>query len=314
MESEHFYDFDAFAESVRGVESRMMLQNPRRHSWRTHLAYMAGVRVQMGQLGSGNIVEGQTAAEGCLLYLPLTDECEYSANGLRIAKDAFMILEPGSEFCVSTKFEHDWCTIAIPAHILDLELEHGGRSVASQKAFCRVTLPDRRLASQFRNSVREILATAAQYPQFESALASSVASASLLKLGARIVDHEQQHEAPRSGRPKLPRSEIIRRSRAWLEEHEGERVNVRELAAAAEVSERTLRTAFNERYGVGPVRYLQLRSLHQIYRALREADAEETTVAETLFQHGEWELGRFAARYRQLFGELPSETLRATRW
>lgn len=126
MESEHFYDFDAFAESVRGVESRMMLQNPRRHSWRTHLAYMAGVRVQMGQLGSGNIVEGQTAAEGCLLYLPLTDECEYSANGLRIAKDAFMILEPGSEFCVSTKFEHDWCTIAIPAHILDLELEHGG--------------------------------------------------------------------------------------------------------------------------------------------------------------------------------------------
>ena len=37
---------------------------------------------------------------------------------------------------------------------------------------------------------------------------------------------------------------------------------------------------------------------------------EEVSVADVLLQHGEWEFGRFAARYRRLFGELPSETRR----
>ena len=83
-----------------------------------------------------------------------------------------------------------------------------------------------------------------------------------------------------------------------------------ELAAAAQVSERTLRLAFQERYGVGPIRYLRLRNLHRIHRALKATDSEEATVAEILLQHGEWEFGRVAGRCRGLFGELPSETLR----
>jgi AraC family ethanolamine operon transcriptional activator len=84
-----------------------------------------------------------------------------------------------------------------------------------------------------------------------------------------------------------------------------------EMAAAAGVSERTLRRAFTEHYGVGPVRYLQLRQLHQVHRALRAAQPEEQSVSEILLAHGEWAFSRFAFRYRQLFGELPSETLRS---
>ena len=105
---------------------------------------------------------------------------------------------------------------------------------------------------------------------------------------------------------------IIRRCRELLEDREGESVLVEELAAAGEVSERTLRTAFNECFGVGPVRYLQLRRLHQVYCALRAAEPEAVSVCDTLVRYGEWEFGRFASRYRRLFGERPSETLRRT--
>jgi AraC family ethanolamine operon transcriptional activator len=113
------------------------------------------------------------------------------------------------------------------------------------------------------------------------------------------------------GRPRLARDEIIRRCKQAIEAREGERVFVGDLAAAAEVSERTLETAFNEYYGVGPVRFLQLRQLHRIHRALRAADSEPVSVTDVLVRHGEWEFGRFASRYRRLFGELPSETLRS---
>jgi AraC family ethanolamine operon transcriptional activator len=132
----------------------------------------------------------------------------------------------------------------------------------------------------------------------------------VLKVANSIVGPKQPFEPNREGRPKVPRQEIIRRSMELLDQQAGKLVSVRDLAAAASVSERTLRTAFNEYFGVGPVRYLQLRQLHQIHRALKAADPEEVAVSQILVEQGEWAFGRFASRYRQLFGELPSETLR----
>jgi AraC family ethanolamine operon transcriptional activator len=313
MQSEHFTDFDAFASSVRGVDSVMLLQNPARRSWSIQAAEVSGIRVQVARLGSGNIAEGQSWADGTFLYLPLTDRCAYSASGTLIEKGAFMVLEPGCEFSISTKFEHDWCAIFVPT--LDSTgggaLEEAPR--ASEKPTCRVTRPDPQLARQFGASVFELMTTAANHPQFESSIASTVTSAGLRKLGAKIAGTGYERDPHRPGRPKVPREEVMRRSHELLEERPGEHVLVAELAIAAGVSERTLRTAFTERYGIGPVRYLQLSSLHRVERALRAADPKETTVAELLLQHGEWEFGRFASRYRRLFGELPSETLRARR-
>jgi hypothetical protein len=49
--------------------------------------------------------------------------------------------------------------------------------------------------------------------------------------------------------------------------------------------------------------------LHQVHRALSAADTDSVSVTEVIAQHGEWDFGRFAARYRRLFGELPSQTL-----
>jgi AraC family ethanolamine operon transcriptional activator len=131
-----------------------------------------------------------------------------------------------------------------------------------------------------------------------------------VKVVSLVVEQRQADEPKPQGRPKLPRQEIIRRCTELLEERDGEIALVGELAAAAGVSERTLETAFTEYYGVGPVRYLQLRQLHRIRHALRAADPEAVSVTEVIVRYGEWQLGRFASRYRRLFGELPSETLR----
>ena len=109
----------------------------------------------------------------------------------------------------------------------------------------------------------------------------------------------------------MPRAEVIRRAQEIIEQRNGQHVRVGELAAAADVCERTLRKAFQEYFGVGPTRYLQMRQLHEIHRALRTADPEAVSASEVMTQHGVWELGRCAQRYRQLFGERPSDTLRA---
>jgi AraC-like DNA-binding protein len=83
-----------------------------------------------------------------------------------------------------------------------------------------------------------------------------------------------------------------------------------EICAAVGVAERTLRALCEEHLGMGPIRYLQLRMMHLVRRALLRADPSETTVTRIVTEYGFWELGRFSVAYRVLFGELPSETLR----
>jgi AraC family ethanolamine operon transcriptional activator len=313
MRSQVFRDFDAFAESVRDVDSRMTLRNPKRRIWSTSSVDLDGIDVQLGRLGSGNIAQGQLRADGYMLYLPLTDGVEYLANGSLLEKSAFAILEPGCEFCISTKVEHDWCVAFVPTHMFARGVDLVESPSNSEKTTCRVTRANHHIADQFRAIVLQIMTTAAECFRFESSPAASCAAAELLEVASVVVGRQQAVEPNREGRPKAPRQEIIRRSMELLEQRVGEPVRVGEFAAAADVSERTLRTAFNEYFGVGPVRYLQLRQLHQVYRVLRAADPKDLTVSEVLVEHGEWAFSRFALRYRQLFGELPSETLRRKR-
>jgi AraC-like DNA-binding protein len=83
-----------------------------------------------------------------------------------------------------------------------------------------------------------------------------------------------------------------------------------EICAAIGVAERTLRAACEEHLGMGPIRYLTLRRMHLVRRALLHSHPSTATVTQIVTDHGFWELGRFSVAYRMLFGEQPSETLR----
>jgi AraC-like DNA-binding protein len=83
-----------------------------------------------------------------------------------------------------------------------------------------------------------------------------------------------------------------------------------EICAAIGVAERTLRAACEEHLGMGPIRYLTLRRMHLVRRALLRADPSKATVTRIATDYGFWELGRFSVAYRALFGESPSDSLR----
>ena len=92
----------------------------------------------------------------------------------------------------------------------------------------------------------------------------------------------------------------------------GRPLHMQELCELIVVSDRTLRVCCAGFLGMSPIRYLLLRRLREVRRALRDADPNMAKVAEIAQRFGFWELGRFAGRYRATFGESPSTTLRRT--
>jgi AraC-like DNA-binding protein len=85
-----------------------------------------------------------------------------------------------------------------------------------------------------------------------------------------------------------------------------------ELCATIGVPERTLRVCCTEILGISPHRYVVLRRLNMARSALRRADPVTASVAEIARAYQFLQPGRFAVTYRQVFGEMPSTTLRRT--
>jgi AraC-like DNA-binding protein len=87
----------------------------------------------------------------------------------------------------------------------------------------------------------------------------------------------------------------------------------RSVAAISEVlgvSDRFLRQCCADQLGMNPLSYIKFRRLQLVHCALRRADPETLSVSEAAQRQGFRHLGRFAADYRDLFGEQPSVTLR----
>jgi AraC-like DNA-binding protein len=84
-----------------------------------------------------------------------------------------------------------------------------------------------------------------------------------------------------------------------------------ELARATGASARALQRAFERSGQPSPMMYLRRLRLYRVHAELAANSPDAVTVTTVASRWGFVHLGRFAGQYRQLFGETPSETLRA---
>jgi len=108
-----------------------------------------------------------------------------------------------------------------------------------------------------------------------------------------------------SSRP-LP-ADMVRALR-WLRGHLSEPVRLEQLADIAGVRPRTLETHFKLFLGTTPLGWVRRMRLAQARQRLLRS-AGNATVTDVAVATGFNQLGRFAAQYRKVFGELPSATI-----
>jgi AraC-like DNA-binding protein len=90
-------------------------------------------------------------------------------------------------------------------------------------------------------------------------------------------------------------------------------LSILDLCEQLRVSRRTLQNSFQAVTGLRPVEYLRNLRLNAVRRRLIATAASEKNVGEVAVAMGFFHLSHFAAHYRELFGESPSETRRAER-
>jgi AraC-like DNA-binding protein len=129
----------------------------------------------------------------------------------------------------------------------------------------------------------------------------------LIRAMVACLTHPDTNDRQHSTRIRLA---VMQRFEQMLEAHSDEPLHVTDICAGIGVSERTLRLHCQEHLGMSPHRYLWLRRMNLVHRALTRAEATARTVTAIANDYGFAELGRFAVSYRRLFGESPSATLR----
>lgn len=87
-------------------------------------------------------------------------------------------------------------------------------------------------------------------------------------------------------------------------------ISAEHLAALGGMSLRTLYDRFKVAKGIAPAAYIKQRKLHKVNRQLRNGLGPVPSITGVVLDYGFAHLGRFSSEYKDLFGELPSETLR----
>jgi transcriptional regulator GlxA family with amidase domain len=180
-----------------------------------------------------------------------------------------------------------WCSLHLPSAELGTPTGDAQSAVDSTRGVIR--LPLHRMV-QFRSVIERLHEAVQRDPDtFSSARAQNAAWQKLIPEICSVLAVPQAGEPP-LGRHPVPRTQIIQRAMRFIEQHDGEYLSVGRLAASAGVSERTLREAFQQYFGAGPVQYLNRRTLHQVRKALKSADPSVATVTKIAAGFGVWQL------------------------
>lgn len=126
-----------------------------------------------------------------------------------------------------------------------------------------------------------------------------------------LMTQDDYDARERRAQTRQHRWQCVARIREYIMEEAPLGVTIPDLCRRFHMSRRTLQYCFEEVTGMSPTTYLRNLRLNGARRDLRRPLRSERSVAQIAVHWGFNHFGQFSQDYRQLFDELPSQTLRA---
>ncbi|GFE82626.1 hypothetical protein GCM10011487_46260 [Steroidobacter agaridevorans] len=286
---------------MRGTAGCFVRTAPAATHWWIEGIDLATSSMQQLHTGGPFTFAGTGAAGTLTFQVPLTDPGRVRINGQSLASDAFLFLHGDCPLVWTGSDACRWGTVTFPSnHTL------AAQAVVSFSGESADRTVHRRTPKRFLDEVKQLI---------DSALAAEVAGQQAIEDAlATALMHALEHSLPvhparNAGRPQLSRSAVIARSLALIAANPSQPLFIDDLCRATQVSERALRNIFQEYFGVGPMRLLKIRQLHEIRAALLRSQPGDDTVTHIAARFGVLDPSLLARNYKILFGETPSRTL-----
>ena len=252
-------------------------------------------------------MEGITPKGFLTITVPAVPFVRWVWHGITIPANSVMVYPPPrtmdcvlwddwQAYSLSIRIE-DWSELCIELGYPSLtkEIEQTDFIRCDPKALAEV----RRMFRRFTDMVGSPL-----YDNMESLIYEEIRYAIPIKLIHMLASAKSVTRK----RSERNRNKIVREVKQYLDTLPDTRPKITELCRMFNVSQRTLEYAFHDNFGVTPERYLKSVRLNQVRNLLRKMSSQDTKIIDIASRFGFWHMGQFAADYRKLFGELPSET------
>jgi len=257
---------------------------------------VGGLIIDQGCYSQTLLVRGGFAPTRITFAFPLSEREPGILNGIQLFAHDLVVFPEGAEIDCVLPADTDWCTVQLERDTL-LAAKIDAESIARFSVVSPRAGQHARLVRLMRAAADGLVPPQEQHT-FNDAL--------LEELYQALDPQRDQCRRPSF----CDRADLLRRFERLADAQYAERHSIAELAQTLGVGRRTLEEAFRDYVGLSPARYVAVLRLNAMRRELLHASADNPRVAELASRYGVVHLGRFANDYRQMFGELPSQTLR----
>jgi AraC family ethanolamine operon transcriptional activator len=268
-------------------------------------AHTSWLQLYRAAWSPGMLVQGH-ATPGSMVFAVQRGGAQRAVwRGEELAASQVIMLDGGHEIDFHTQLDCDMLVVSIDTSVLGEHIEAlRGRPLAPAGTDARLVLASGTAKHELVHRWMTLLTGA-------------------LRLGRDLTDRRiaAQLEATvlealltsalTSGRdaPLVERRRAALRARQYMVLNMDEPLTIQDICLASRTTQRTLHLGFRDAFGTSPKRFLKALRLNAIHRDLQRAKPNET-VTDLACRRGFFHFSNFAADYRRLFGELPSETLR----
>jgi AraC-like DNA-binding protein len=251
--------------------------------------------------------------EGRIAYVTFGPRARGTVNGLPIAPDMMLAVEPAAEgrFVVDAGYE----AIAYLVRAQDIQdhlVARGREAEFRMPRGVEVLQVDAEKVRNFYDWGKRLVDIAAREPRRfdEGRKERAAVQVELLETLLSTLDAASGFEPTTSERTRQAHSLVVKAAEDHALSRIDDPVQITDLCRAAGVSERALQYAFKEVMGLSPRDYLARLRLHRVRQGLLSASRRTSTVSAEALKWGFWHFGEFSRAYKACFGELPSQTLR----
>lgn len=305
------HDADQHAEALVEWKQTYDQLSPGKFDGQIVEMWFRGIQI-FREITNRSVHQDGTPWENChIIGIPVSMSGPALFSRQQVSQDTVFTFQSEQGFALTTPETFDVIGIAIPDAAIE-QLKADGESEDILQWLPEkpsVLLPCKDKLAELRSCLISVLnpndfqPELLRYPQVQRNMHSAI-------VGHILETLRSASPAPTPSPSFKARSHLVNQVVDYVMANAGDPPTVEELCRQFNVGRRMLNYCFQETLGTSPLLYLRNLRLNGVRRELRMHPARPEAIRDIAGRWGFSHLPRFAAEYRTLFGELPSDTFK----